>query len=186
MASVILSTKFEVFAPVSGVSRITVKDPRGGSGGGGVRTLPSRTDACLRLKFSHRQDRISLFNRLMYLMKRALHFATRQNSWDIKKCDCFWVLSSDLFTSARKAVVPAPTATGAHRGGCSKGVSFTGASVHGKGPKNYNVQPWPVGGEGGVLSEPKFGPPLPPLPPSIKNFWMRPWKRWLILENTAL
>ena len=150
MASVILPTKFEVFAPVSGVSRITVKDPRGGSrGGGGGRTLPSRTDACLRLKFSHRQDRVSLFNWLMYLMKRALHFATRQNSWDIKKCDCFWVLSSDLFTSARKAVVPAPTATGAHRGGCSKGVSFTGASVHGKGPKNYKVQPWPVGGEGG-------------------------------------
>ena len=74
-------------------------------------------------------------------MKRALRFATKQNSWDIKKCDCFWVLSS-----ARKAVLPARTATGAHRGGCSKGVSFTGASIKGKGPWNYNVQPRPAGG----------------------------------------
>ena len=164
MASVILPTKFEVFVPVSGVSRITVKDPRGGSRGGGGSHPSFQNWRLFELKFSHRQDRISLFNWLMYLMKRALHFATRQNSWDIKKCDCFWVLSSDLFTSARKAVVPAPTATGAHRGGCSKGVSFTGASVHGKGPKNYNVQPWPVGGEGGgsFLNQ-SLDRPSPPL-----------------------
>ena len=90
-------------------------------------------------------------------MKRALHFATKRNSHDIKKCNCFWVASSDLFASARKA-------------------------VHGKGPRNYNVQPRRVGwgvcvcvcvGGGGetqfdpksstVLSEPKFGPP--PHPP---------------------
>ena len=174
MASVILPTKFEVFVPVSGVSRITVKDPRGGSRGGGGGSHPSFQNWRLfELKFSHRQDRISLFNWLMYLMKRALHFATRQNSWDIKKCDCFWVLSSDLFTSARKAVVPAPTATGAHRGGCSKGVSFTGASVHGKGPKNYPGPPGPGGGVGGgghFWTKVWTAPP----PPSIKNFWMRP------------
>ena len=39
-------------------SAIAVADPGGGSGGS--RTPPIRTDACLRLKFLHRQDRISL------------------------------------------------------------------------------------------------------------------------------
>ena len=53
-------------------------------------------------------------------MKRALHFATKRNSQDIKKCNCFWVASYDLFASARKA-------------------------VHGKGPRNYKVQPRRVG-----------------------------------------
>ena len=82
-------------------------------------------------------------------MKRALHFATKRNSQDIKKCNCFWVASYDLFASARKA-------------------------VHGKGPRNYNVQPRRVGWGVGetqfdpksstVLSEPKHGPP-PPHPP---------------------
>ena len=53
---------------------------------------------------------------LIFLMKHALHFATKLNSRDIKKCDCFWVPSYDLFASARKAVFPAPTATGSvHR-----------------------------------------------------------------------
>ena len=37
-------------------------------------------------------------------MKRALHFSTKLNSRDIKKCDCFWLPSYDLFASARKAV----------------------------------------------------------------------------------
>ena len=53
-------------------------------------------------------------------MKRVLHFATKLNSRDIKKCNCFWVPSYDLFTSAPKA-------------------------AHGKGPRNYNVQPGLVG-----------------------------------------
>ena len=44
-------------------------------------------------------------------MKRALHFATKLNSRDIQKCNCFWVPSYDLFASARKGVFPAPTAT---------------------------------------------------------------------------
>ena len=115
VGSVILPTELEVLTPVSEVSRIQWRIR--GEGPGGLRILPSRPDACLRLKFLHGQDRISLFNWLIFSMKRALHFATKQNSWDIKKCDCFWVLSS-----ARKAVLPARTATGAHRGGCSKGV----------------------------------------------------------------
>ena len=74
-----------------------------------------RLDACLRLQFLHRQDRISLFNWLICLMKRALDFATKLNSRDIQKCYCFLVPSYDLFASARKTVFPAPTATVVHR-----------------------------------------------------------------------
>ena len=48
------------------------------------------------------------------LMKLMLYFATKLNSRDIKKCDFLWVPSYDLFASARKAVFPAPTATGFH------------------------------------------------------------------------
>ena len=40
-------------------------------------------------------------------MKHALHFATKLNSRDIQKCDCFWVPSYDLFAFARKEVFPA-------------------------------------------------------------------------------
>ena len=60
-------------------------------------------------------------------MKRALHFASKVNSRDVKKCNCFWVPSYDLFASARK--------------------------VHGKGPRNCNVQPRPVGGGVGGVGE---------------------------------
>ena len=45
------------------------------------------------------------------LIKHALHFATKLNSRDIKKCNCFWVPFYDLFTSACKAVFPAPMAS---------------------------------------------------------------------------
>ena len=48
-------------------------------------------------------------------MKRALHFAAELNSRDFKKCNCFWAPSYDLLASARKAVFPAPTATGVQR-----------------------------------------------------------------------
>ena len=51
----------------------------------------------------------------MFLMNRALHFATKLNSTDIQKFNCFWVPSDDLFASARKAVFPEPTPTGVHR-----------------------------------------------------------------------
>ena len=62
----------------------TVADPGGGSGGPDPPPPPPiRPDACLRLKFLHRQDRISLFNWLIFLMKHALLFATKLNSRDI-------------------------------------------------------------------------------------------------------
>ena len=77
--------------------------------------LPIIPDSCLRLKFLHRSDCISLFNWLIFWMKRALHFATTVNSGDIKKCNCFWVPFYYLFGSACKAVFPAPTGTGIHR-----------------------------------------------------------------------
>ena len=168
-----------------------------GSGGSrgrvrGVRTPPPpppiRPDACLRLKFLHRQDRISLFNWLFvffffFFLKSALHFATKLNSGDIKKCNCFGVSSYDLFASARKAVFHAPTVTGVHRLRleiCTifvtkrKRSMFQGyihyqqnSLIQYKGPRNYNVQLRLVGVAGGgiinppptVLSEPKFGPP---------------------------
>ena len=53
--------------------RETVADP--GRGFGAPHPLV-RPDAWLRLNFLHRQDRLSLFNWLAFLMKRALHFAT--------------------------------------------------------------------------------------------------------------
>ena len=89
-------------------------DPGGGSVRGGPEP-PIRPDAGLRLKFLHPQDRISLFIWLIFLMKRALYSATKLNSRAIQKCNCFWVPSNDLFASARKAVFPAPKATGVHR-----------------------------------------------------------------------
>ena len=86
-----------------------------GEGPGGLDPSPIRPYACFRLKFLHRQDRIPFFNWLVCLMKRALNFATKLNSRDIKKCHWFWVPSYDLFASARKTVFPAPTANGVHR-----------------------------------------------------------------------
>ena len=134
-------------------------------------------------------------------MKQELHFATKLNSSDIQKCNCFSVPSYDLFASARKAVFPAPLATGVQklrktwssllsqlvdnygtRGGCSKGASFTSRiQVHGKGPGNYNVQPRLVrgglaGGCGGEVICPKKAPQSflnQILDPPIKNSWIR-------------
>ena len=71
---------------------------------------PIRPDTSLRLKSLQRQDRISLFNWLNFLMKRVSYFATKLNSSDIQKCDCLWVPSVIC-----KAVFPAPTATSFHR-----------------------------------------------------------------------
>ena len=71
----------------------------GGGGGGGRKWNPPhiKPDACLRLKFLHRPDRISPFNWLIFfLMKRASHFATKLNSRDIKKGNCFRVPSYNL------------------------------------------------------------------------------------------
>ena len=73
--------------------------------GQGVHTSPIKPCTCLKLKFLHRRDCISLFNWLTFLMKLALHFATKLNSRIVQKCNCFWVSSYDLFASARKAGV---------------------------------------------------------------------------------
>ena len=80
MAAYILGT-------LEGVPAGTVAGPGGGSGGS---RPPIRPDACLILEFLHRQDRISLLKWLIISMKRALNFATKLNSRDIKK-NCFWV-----------------------------------------------------------------------------------------------
>ena len=48
-------------------------------------------------------------------MKRVLYFTTKLNSRDIKKCNCFWVPSYDLFASAHKSSIPAPTVTSVDR-----------------------------------------------------------------------
>ena len=93
-----------------------VADPGGGSGGSGP-PLWDLTLTTLRLKLLHRQDHVSLFNWLIFLMKQAWHFPTKVNARDIQKCNCFWVPSYDLFASARKAVFPAQTATGVHSSG---------------------------------------------------------------------
>ena len=96
-----------------------------------------------------------------FLMKRALHFATKLNSRDNQKCNCFWVPSYDLFASARNA-------------------------VHGRGPRNYNVQPRLVGGDVGWSNLPQkvqqpfpnqsLDPPPPPHSPNQKFPWIRPCK----------
>ena len=43
------------------------------------------------------------------------HQTAKVNSRDVRKCNRFWVPSYDLFSSARKAIFPAPTATAVHR-----------------------------------------------------------------------
>ena len=53
-------------------SRASVADP--GRGSGGSRRTPIRPDACLRLKFLHRQDRISLFNWLFFFNEMCVAF----------------------------------------------------------------------------------------------------------------
>ena len=58
---------------------------------------PLRTDDCLILKFWHRQNHNRSYIAWnggffpFFLTKRALHFATKLNSRDIQKCNCFWV-----------------------------------------------------------------------------------------------
>ena len=121
---------------------------------------PNRPDPCLRLKFLYRQDSISLFNWLIFLIKRALHFATKQHSRDIQKYNCFWVPSYDLFASARKAVFSAPKATGVHRL-IEKCVAVSAFSAgHKKAKQSILYQIWTS--------------PSPP-PPPTKNSWIRPW-----------
>ena len=93
---------------------------------------------------------------LMFLMNRALHFATKQNSRDIQKFNCFWVPSDDLFASARKAVFPEPTPTGVHR----LKNTLSSQSVKSNLPQKSST----------VLYEPKFGPPTSKIPGSASEF----------------
>ena len=95
------------------------------------------------------------------LIKHALHFATKLNSRDIKKCNCFWVPFYDLFTSACKAVFPAPIA--------SRGSQIEKHAARqlwrqlGWWPLSMVWRVWRRSNflqkSSTVLSEPKFGPP---------------------------
>ena len=80
-------------------------DPGGGSGGSRHDTLPLPPITCDTC-FETDIDRIVYYflPGWFYLMKRVLHFSAKLNSRDNKKCHCFLVHSSDLFTSARKAL----------------------------------------------------------------------------------
>ena len=96
--------------------KIAVADP----GSGPPPPPPPNQTWRLRLKFLHRQDRISVFNWLFcffFLMGSAWHFSSKLNYRHIQKCNinCFWVPSCDLFAFVRKAVFPAPPASGVHR-----------------------------------------------------------------------
>ena len=75
-----------------------------GEGQGGP-YLPYQTLHLFETEILTRRYCISLFNWLIFLMKLALHFATKLNSRIVQKCNCFWVSSYDLFASARKAGV---------------------------------------------------------------------------------
>ena len=150
VGSVILPTEHEVLTPVSEVSRIQRRIR--GPGPGGLRILPSRPDACLRLKFLHRRDRISLFNWLIFLTKDALHFATKQNSWDIKKCDCFWallpLLAKQYFPRQRRPTLTEEDIPRVHP------LRVHPHTVRGQKIITCIRGRWEGGG--GVLSEPKF------------------------------
>ena len=68
------------------------------------------------MQFLHRQDRISLFNWLIFVfMKRGLHFATKLNSTDIQNvivCECPPMICSPMLA---KQSFPRQTATSVHR-----------------------------------------------------------------------
>ena len=90
-----------------------------------------------------------------YLMKCALHFATKLNSRDNKKRHCFLVHSYDLFTSARKALFFLPNGDK-----CPQITKHVVISVRSKLPqKKFNSPFWT-----------KFWTP----PPPIKNSRIRP------------
>ena len=117
-----------------------------GEGSGAPDLPPLLSDLTIFWDWNSYIDRIvyHFLTGWFFLMKQELHFATKLNSRDIQKCNCFSVPSYDLFASARKAVFLAPMATGVHqlrktwssllsqlvdnygtREGCSKGASFT-------------------------------------------------------------
>ena len=81
-----------------------------------------RPDACLRPEFLHRQDRKSPRNWLMFLMKRALHFATKLN-YSIKRGS---VGNTRLLPRAKMLFVPMSFSLSLSLEGrlCSGGLSF--------------------------------------------------------------
>ena len=81
-----------------------------------------------------------------YLMKCAMHFATKLNSWDNTKWHSFLVPSHDLFASAHKAVFFLPDGDE-----CPQIMKHVVISVRSKLSQKSST----------VLSEPNFGPPLP-------------------------
>ena len=83
---------------------------------------PIRSDACLKLKFLHRQrypsrgrfSKYLFWNRLCLRFDKAPRTALQRTiSTDRKKISS-GTHGNDLFASTRKAVFPAPTATGVH------------------------------------------------------------------------
>ena len=122
-------------------------DPGEGSGGPGFPSPPPppiRPDACLRLKFFHRQDRIYHFlTGWFFLMKRALHFVTKINSKDAS------------FTSRIEVQVKGQ--------GIIPYNHVWWEGVWGEwGRSNFPQK------SSTILSEPKFGPTPPPPTPNKK------------------
>ena len=100
-----------------------------------------------------------------FLMKRALHFSTKLNSRDIKKCNGFVVPCYDLFASvfSQSSIF---RVNGDRRSEIEKHVVV---SVRSDLPQKSST----------VLSEPKIGPP-------IKYSWIRPCCAHLMPENQSL
>ena len=121
-------------------------DPGGGSRGSGPPS-PIRPDACLRLKFLHWQDHISLFNWLIFLLKCTIHFATILSSRDIKNVIVFGyppMICSPLIT---KQYFPC------HR------LRNKWSSLRSNLPQKSSTVP----------SAPKFGPPQSKIPGSAPD-----------------
>ena len=78
---------------------------------------PSLLDLTLVCDWNSYIDRIVYYflTGWLFLKKRTLHFATKLNPRDIKKCISFWFPSYRLLAPDRKAVLHAPTVTGVHR-----------------------------------------------------------------------
>ena len=93
------------------------------------------SDISLFQKFLHRQDRISLFNWLTFLMKRGLHFASKLNSTDFQNVIVFEYPPMNCSPLLAKQSLPR-----------EKHVAFFVRS-------NLRQK------RSTVLSEPKFGPP---------------------------
>ena len=126
-----------------------------GEGPGGPYPLPL-SDAFLRLKFLHRQDRISLFNWLIFNETRvAFCYSTKYFCFGYPPMIC-----SPLLAKYAKQYFPAPVVTCVHI--LRKHVVV---SVRSNLPqKKFNSPFWTK----------VSTPPSPPPPAEIKNSWMRP------------